>query len=326
MATPAVIVSVARTPIGRPGGIFRGLGAADLGGVAIGAALARGRLRADEIGAVYLAGSDIVPEAAAALGDAGLAGLPRHVAGLGLAPWIRAVVAIEGGAPSPILVAGMAATNGAVGPAVCPQSRPGADQGAWLHLASSGEADWVPARAAATRGDCSWEIVPVPVPGPPPTRIDQDELGDTPRCEGDGAVAMGLMAADGVRELGRYPLAAVAGYAVASSVGEAVGLLLEEIGWAPGQVDLWEIDEGRPPAADVCLPGIAIPAGRINVQGGAAGLGDPAGLGGIRRGVSLVGALRRQGGLRGVIAVAGADAAAVAIEMEGGVACGARRR
>jgi acetyl-CoA C-acetyltransferase len=81
----SVIVSSARTPIGRLSGALSSLSAADLGGHAIAAALARGGVRPDQVDYVYVgqviqAGSGQMPARQAAV----KAGIPLDVPAVGL--------------------------------------------------------------------------------------------------------------------------------------------------------------------------------------------------------------------------------------------------
>jgi acetyl-CoA C-acetyltransferase len=81
----SVIVSSARTPIGRLSGALASLSAADLGGHAIKAALARGGVRPDQVDYVYVgqviqAGSGQMPARQAAV----KAGIPLDVPSIGL--------------------------------------------------------------------------------------------------------------------------------------------------------------------------------------------------------------------------------------------------
>ncbi len=81
----SVIVSSARTPIGRLSGALSSLGAADLGGHAIKAALARGGVSADQVDYVYVgqviqAGTGQMPARQAAV----KAGIPLDVPSIGL--------------------------------------------------------------------------------------------------------------------------------------------------------------------------------------------------------------------------------------------------
>ncbi len=321
MAPSAVIVSVARTALGRPRGVFRDLDAGDLGRVALGAALARGRLPADEIDAVCLASEALSPETRAMLQGVGVAGVPCEACGPGLMAVVGAVTQIDSGGRGQILVAGSVSTGGA------PMRTAPAGGGEGDVVARRRRA-WEQARAAAARGDWTWETVPVPVTAPEGmTRVEQDELDDVAPLASppgaDGAAAIGLLSAALARTRGLRPLATVVGHTVADSVLDAEAQLLQELGWSPAQVDLWEIEGSDVEARRQAL---AIPPERINVLGGAEGLGHLGAADALRRLVSLVGALRRRGGLRGVVSASGPLAAAVAIELEGGVACGARRR
>jgi acetyl-CoA C-acetyltransferase len=114
--------------------------------------------------------------------------------------------------------------------------------------------------------------------------------------------------------------------------------LVERHGLAPGAIGLWEINEAFAAQVLACLKawedeaycrdvlGLARPFGRIpherlNVDGGAIGLGHPVGASGARLVLHLVHALRRHGLRRGIASecIGGGQGGAMLVEaMEGG--------
>jgi acetyl-CoA C-acetyltransferase len=93
----------------------------------------------------------------------------------------------------------------------------------------------------------------------------------------------------------------------------AIQKLLTRIGWAAGDVDLWEINEAF---AVVTMAAIRDPA-RVNVNGGACALGHPIGATGARIIVTLLAALEARGLRRGIasLCIGGGEATAIAIEL-----------
>jgi len=96
----------------------------------------------------------------------------------------------------------------------------------------------------------------------------------------------------------------------------AIAGLLDKVGWAKDDVDIFEINE-----AFACVPMIAInelglDPDKVNVYGGACAQGHPIGSTGSRLIVTLVHALRATGGKRGVasLCIGGGEATAIAIE------------
>ena len=64
---------------------------------------------------------------------------------------------------------------------------------------------------------------------------------------------------------------------------------------------------------------LAIPAEKLNIQGGAVALGHPIGCSGARILVTLLHALKRTGGRRGIasLCIGGGEAVALAVEAAG---------
>jgi acetyl-CoA C-acetyltransferase len=120
------------------------------------------------------------------------------------------------------------------------------------------------------------------------------------------------------------PLATIAGHATfaqapglftTAPIG-AIRKLTERTGWALGDADLFEINEAFAVVAMAAMRDLQLPAGIVNVHGGACALGHPIGASGARILVTLLAALRKHGLKRGIAAlcIGGGEATAVAIE------------
>ena len=97
----------------------------------------------------------------------------------------------------------------------------------------------------------------------------------------------------------------------------AVRKLLEKVGWAAGDVDLYEINEAFAVVAMAAMRDLDIPRDKLNVNGGACALGHPIGCSGARIVVTLLHALKARGLKRGVasLCIGGGEATAIAVEM-----------
>ena len=140
----------------------------------------------------------------------------------------------------------------------------------------------------------------------------------------DGAAALVVASHEAARRLGARPIARIVGQAVSATSPEwftiapaaAIERLLEKIGWAKGDVDLYEINE----AYAVVVLGVARKAGldldRVNVHGGAVALGHPIGASGARILTTLLYTMEERGVRRGVAAVClgGGEAVSLAVE------------
>lgn len=140
----------------------------------------------------------------------------------------------------------------------------------------------------------------------------------------DGAALLLLTRADEARRLGLRPLARVLGHATHSQEPEwfttapvgAVRRLLDALGLAPDDIDLFEINEAFAVVTLAAMKDLALPHERVNVHGGACALGHPIGASGARIVVTLLHALARRGLRRGVAAlcIGGGEATALAVE------------
>ncbi|MEX0371019.1 MAG: acetyl-CoA C-acyltransferase [Tateyamaria sp.] len=92
--------------------------------------------------------------------------------------------------------------------------------------------------------------------------------------------------------------------------------LLERIGWAKEDVDLWEVNEAFAVVPLAFMREMGLDHGVVNVNGGACALGHPIGASGTRIIVTLLNALEKRGLKRGVaaICIGGGEGTAIAIE------------
>ena len=97
----------------------------------------------------------------------------------------------------------------------------------------------------------------------------------------------------------------------------AIRKVLEKAGWSVGDVDLFEVNEAFAVVAMIAAKDLAIPADKLNVNGGATALGHPIGASGARILATLIAALENRGLKRGVasLCIGGGEATAMAIEL-----------
>ncbi len=206
------------------------------------------------------------------------------------------------------------------------------------------------AQEASRDGSAAAEIVAVDVParrGAPrvvdtdegPDLVDFDKLPTLrPAFEQDGTVtaanastindgAAALVIADAATAESRgWPvLATITGHAghaheperfTTAPVG-AMRKLFERTGWAPGDVDAFEINEAFAVVAMAAIREFGLDEERVNALGGSVALGHPIGASGARILVTLLNVLRLRGGRRGVagICIGGGEALALAVEL-----------
>jgi acetyl-CoA C-acetyltransferase len=140
----------------------------------------------------------------------------------------------------------------------------------------------------------------------------------------DGAAALVLMSESEAARRGAAPLARIVGHAGFAQAPEwfttapvsAMKHLLDRVGWASGDVDLYEINEAFAVVAMAAIHDLGLDPAKVNVNGGACALGHPIGATGARLLVTLVHALKARGLKRGVasLCIGGGEATAVAIE------------
>ena len=205
------------------------------------------------------------------------------------------------------------------------------------------------AQAACANGAFSAEIAPVTVKGrkgdqlverdEPPFNCDISKIANlkpafakdgtvtaaSSSSIADGAAALVLMSASAARAVGATPLARVVAYASHAQAPEwfttapasAIRKVLEQAGWAAGEVDLYEINEAFAVVTMASMRDVGLDHARVNVNGGACALGHPIGASGARIMTTLLHALRTRGLKRGVasLCIGGGEATAVAIEI-----------
>jgi acetyl-CoA C-acetyltransferase len=202
--------------------------------------------------------------------------------------------------------------------------------------------------AATEDGSFRWEIAPVTISGRKgDVVVDRDEqpgkaipekipsLKPAFKKDGtvtaansssisDGAAALVLMRRSTAERRGIKPLAVVLdhathaqepGWFTTAPVG-AMQKLFQKVGWKPGEVDLYEINEAFAVVPMAAMKEHGLPPDKVNIHGGACALGHPIGASGARIIVTLLGALRKLGGKRGVasLCIGGGEATALAIE------------
>lgn len=140
----------------------------------------------------------------------------------------------------------------------------------------------------------------------------------------DGAAALVLASQDAADAQGLTIRARILGHA---SHAQAPGLfttapvpaaqkLLDRIGWAKDDVDLWEVNEAFAVVPLAFMHEMGLSHDMVNVNGGACALGHPIGASGARIIVTLLNALEKRGLKRGVaaICIGGGEGTAIAIE------------
>ena len=140
----------------------------------------------------------------------------------------------------------------------------------------------------------------------------------------DGAAALVLVSEDAAKAQGLNIRARILGHA---SHAQAPGLfttapvpaaqkLLDRIGWAKEDVDLWEVNEAFAVVPLAFMREMGLDHAIVNVNGGACALGHPIGASGARIMVTLLNALEKRGLKRGVaaICIGGGEGTAIAIE------------
>jgi len=207
------------------------------------------------------------------------------------------------------------------------------------------------ALAAMDGGKFKEEIVPVEIPQRKgdPVALDRDEgprAGTTleklarlrPAFKKDGLVTAGnsstlndgaaavVLAAEswakekGLPVLGRVVASVTSGLApemVLMTPEPAIRMLLEKTGWSMDDVDLFEINEAFASQAVYVTRELGIDPEKINVNGGAVGLGHPIGASGARILTTLLYAMKQKDARTGMasLCLGGGNAVSLAVEM-----------
>jgi acetyl-CoA C-acetyltransferase len=204
--------------------------------------------------------------------------------------------------------------------------------------------------AAIRAGKFRDEIVPVPIPQRKgdPVLFDTDEspradasieslralkpafkkdgtvtAGNAPGVN-DGAAAVVVTSLELATQLGKKPIARVAGQAVSGiepalvmmAPVKAVRKLVAKIGWNLADVDLIELNEAFSVQAIAVMEQLELNPEKVNVNGGAVALGHPIGASGARILVSLLYEMTRRNAKRGIatLCLGGGNAVALAVE------------
>lgn len=140
----------------------------------------------------------------------------------------------------------------------------------------------------------------------------------------DGAAALVLASQEISQKLNAKPKALIKGMAQHSQEPEwfttapigAIKKLLDQIGWSPKDVDLFEINEAFAVVALATMKQLNLSMDQVNIHGGACALGHPIGASGARIVVTLLNALEKHNLHRGIAAVCigGGEALAIAVE------------
>ena len=205
------------------------------------------------------------------------------------------------------------------------------------------------ANDAIASGAFQREITPVAVPGRGgDTLIDTDEQPGKARPDkipslrpafakdgtitaanassiSDGAAALVMTRRSVAERLGLPIVARVVATAAhaqepakfTSAPVPAIRKALDKAGWSVEDVDLFEVNEAFAVVAMIATRDLAIPADKLNVNGGATALGHPIGASGARIVATLLGALETRGLKRGVasLCIGGGEATAMAVEL-----------
>jgi len=141
----------------------------------------------------------------------------------------------------------------------------------------------------------------------------------------DGAAALVMTRASVADRLGIKAIARVVATAAhahepanfTTAPVPAMRKLLVKAGWSVADVDLFEVNEAFAVVAMIAARELAIPAERLNVNGGATALGHPIGASGARILATLMSALEQRGLKRGVasLCIGGGEATALAVEL-----------
>ena len=141
----------------------------------------------------------------------------------------------------------------------------------------------------------------------------------------DGAAALVMMSESTAKKRGLTPLARILGHSsfaqspdwfTTAPIG-AIKKLLEKVGWATHDVELFEINEAFATVTMAAMKDLDLPTEKVNIHGGACALGHPVGASGTRILVTLISALRKYNKTRGVasLCLGGGEATAMAVEV-----------
>jgi acetyl-CoA C-acetyltransferase len=140
----------------------------------------------------------------------------------------------------------------------------------------------------------------------------------------DGASSLVLMSRDKAKALGLKPLFSLLGYSsvgvanayMGEGPGVAIPRALEKANTDLNDVDLFEVNEAFAAQACAVVKELALPAEKVNVNGGAVAIGHPIGASGARILVTLLYEMKRRGVHYGLAAlcIGGGQGAALVVE------------
>ena len=141
----------------------------------------------------------------------------------------------------------------------------------------------------------------------------------------DGAAALLMMTAAEAERRKLQPLAKLIGHSsfaqepawFTTAPVAAINNLHEKLGWAPDNVDLYEINEAFAVVTMAAMADVGIDHAKVNVNGGACALGHPIGATGARITTTLLHALKARNLKRGVasLCIGGGEAVAIGVEL-----------
>jgi acetyl-CoA C-acetyltransferase len=142
----------------------------------------------------------------------------------------------------------------------------------------------------------------------------------------DGAAALMIMRASEAEKRGLEPLARIVGHSAfahepawfTTAPVYALKSLQERLGWTPGNVDIYEINEAFACVTMAAMKDVGIDHAKVNINGGACALGHPIGATGARITTTLLHAMRARNLKRGIATqcIGGGEATAVALEID----------
>ena len=159
-----------------------------------------------------------------------------------------------------------------------------------------------------------------------PTAFGPDSFVTAGNASGvvDGAAAVVIKSASQATADGDEPLARIVSWGI---VGLEPAIMaygpvpssrkaLEKAGLTVGDIDRWEINEAFAGQAVACIKDLEIDVEKVNVNGGAVGLGHPLAATGTRLVLTLAYELKRSGGKYGVATacIGGGQGIAMVIE------------
>ncbi|MDT6993824.1 acetyl-CoA C-acyltransferase [Burkholderia cenocepacia] len=290
--TDVVIVSAARTAVGKFGGSLAKVAAPELGATVIRAVLERAGVKPEQVsevimGQVLTAGSGQNPARQSLI----KAGLPNAVPGMTI---------------NKVCGSGLKAVNDEIVPVSIPQRK-----GEPLQFATD---EFV--RHGVTAESLAG-LKPAFAKDGSVTAANASGLND-------GAAAVLVMSAQKAAALGLTPLARIKAYANAGVDPSVMGMgpvpasrrALERAGWTPGDLDLMEINEAFAAQALAVHKQMGWDTSKVNVNGGAIAIGHPIGASGCRILVTLLHEMVKRDAKRGLasLCIGGGMGVALAVE------------